>query len=148
MFSLTTAAAWAAEAPENLVAIAKHVEHSSPAGGARSGEGATELPPRVREYLKAALSADAEKVISVFGMVLKPQSIPAAESVTVSKAVEAAGGFSDFASRRKVRVWKANEGRYFTVDVKAVLQKKPDAVDPLLVAGDVVIVEPVCELRF
>jgi protein involved in polysaccharide export with SLBB domain len=73
-------------------------------------------------------------------MVRKPQSIWPAEGLTVSKAIELAGGFADFADRRKVRVSRRKENRSFTVDVKAVLQKKPGAEDPLLEAGDVVFV--------
>ena len=90
--------------------------------------------------MKATLPAGADKVISVLGAVRNPQSVPPAEGLTVSKAIEIAGGFGDFANRRTVKVWKPKEGRYFTVNVTAVLQKTPDAEDPQLEAGDVVMV--------
>ena len=103
-------------------------------------ESATAPPVGLSEYLKATLPADAEKVISVLGEVRNPQSIPPEQGVTVTKAIELAGGFRDFANSRKVKVWKPTEGRYLTVDLRASLHNKPDAEDPLLRAGDVVIV--------
>jgi hypothetical protein len=109
-------------------------------GDGRSEEVATPLPPNYGEYLKGKLSPDADKVISVIGAKQNPHTIPPAQGLTVSKAIELAGGFPDFADRRKVGVWRPKEARFFRVDVKAVLQRTPDAKDPLLEAGDVVIV--------
>ncbi len=102
--------------------------------------GATALPAKVSEYLKATLPPDADNFISVLGAVRNPQSVRPTDGITVSKAIDRAGGFGDFANRRKIKVWKPKDGRYFTVDVKAVLQNKPDADDPPLEAGDVVMV--------
>jgi len=105
------------------------------------------LPAGYSGYVRK-LSPDADKVISVVGGVQNPQTIPATEGLTVSKAIEMAGGFGDFANRRKVGLWRPKEGQFSTVDVRAVLQKKPGATDPVLDAGDVVIVIPICDLRF
>jgi polysaccharide export outer membrane protein len=56
-----------------------------------------------------------------------PQEIPPDESYTVSKAVIRAGGFGDFANKRKVKVTRKN-GEDFTVDLKKVIEEgKPDA---------------------
>jgi hypothetical protein len=98
------------------------------------------LPAGWSEYLKGKLSPDADRLISVFGAVRNPHTIPPAEGLTVSKAIEMAGGFPDFANRRRVGVWRPKDGRYFTVDVKAVLQNTPGAEDPPVNAGDVVII--------
>jgi polysaccharide export outer membrane protein len=55
-----------------------------------------------------------------------PQEIPTDESYTVSKAVIRAGGFGDFANKRKVKVTRKN-GQDFTIDLKAVIEGgKPD----------------------
>lgn len=51
-----------------------------------------------------------------------PQEIPADESYTVSKAVIRAGGFGDFANKRKVKVTRKN-GQDFTVDLKRVIEE-------------------------
>ncbi len=56
-----------------------------------------------------------------------PQEIPADESYTVSKAIIRAGGFGDFANKRKVKVTRKN-GQDFTIDLKRVIEEgKPDA---------------------
>jgi protein involved in polysaccharide export with SLBB domain len=119
------------------------------AAGAEIGSAQADnaLPAGFSEYVQK-LSPDADKVISVVGGVRNPHTIPATEGLTVSKAIEIAGGFGDFANRRKVGLWRPKEGQFSTVDVRAVLQKKPGASDPVLGAGDVVIVIPICNLRF
>jgi polysaccharide export outer membrane protein len=50
-----------------------------------------------------------------------PQEIPADESYTVSKAIIRAGGFGDFANKRKVKVTRKN-GQDFTIDLKRVIE--------------------------
>jgi hypothetical protein len=109
------------------------------AAEAGSGEAAIVLPEWGKKLI-ARLSPDADQVISVLGCVRNPRTILPAEGLTVTKAIELAGGFGDFASRGKVGLWKSKEGRYFTVDVKAVAAKTADVEDPLLNAGDVVLV--------
>src|SRR3984893_2094449 len=51
-----------------------------------------------------------------------PQEIPPDESYTVSKAVIRAGGFGDFANKRKVKLTRKN-GQDFTVDLKRVIEE-------------------------
>jgi protein involved in polysaccharide export with SLBB domain len=51
-----------------------------------------------------------------------PQEIPADETYTVSKAIIRAGGFSDFANKRKVRVTR-KDGKNFTIDLKRVIEE-------------------------
>ena len=51
-----------------------------------------------------------------------PQEIPPDESYTVSKAVIKAGGFGDFANKRKVKLTRKN-GQEFTVDLKRVIEE-------------------------
>src|SRR3954453_23759937 len=46
-----------------------------------------------------------------------PQEIPADEIYTVSKAIIRAGGFGDFADKKKVKVTRKN-GKDFTIDLK------------------------------
>jgi protein involved in polysaccharide export with SLBB domain len=62
--------------------------------------------------------------IYVYGSVKAqgPQEIPADESYTVSKAVIRAGGFGDFANKRKVKVTRKS-GQDFTVDLKRVIEE-------------------------
>jgi polysaccharide biosynthesis/export protein len=51
-----------------------------------------------------------------------PQEIPPDESYTVSKAIIRAGGFGDFANKRKVKLTRKN-GQEFTVDLKRVIEE-------------------------
>ncbi len=51
-----------------------------------------------------------------------PQEIPTDETYTVSKAVIRAGGFSDFADKRKVKVTRKN-GQDLVVDLKRVIEQ-------------------------
>jgi protein involved in polysaccharide export with SLBB domain len=51
-----------------------------------------------------------------------PQEIPADETYTASKAVIRAGGFGDFADKRKVKVTRKN-GESFVVDLKDVIER-------------------------
>ena len=62
--------------------------------------------------------------IYVYGAVKQqgPQEIPPDESYTVSKAIIRAGGFGDFANKRKVKLTHKN-GQEFMVDLKRVIEE-------------------------
>jgi protein involved in polysaccharide export with SLBB domain len=62
--------------------------------------------------------------IYVYGAVKNqgPQEVPPDESYTVSKAIIKAGGFGDFANKRKVKLTRKN-GQEFTVDLKRVIEE-------------------------
>ena len=62
--------------------------------------------------------------IYVYGSVRSqgPQEIPPDESYTVSKAIIRAGGFGDFANKRKVKVTRKN-GQDHTIDLKRVIEE-------------------------
>jgi polysaccharide export outer membrane protein len=64
-----------------------------------------------------------------------PQEIPADESYTVSKAVIRAGGFGDFANKRKVKVTRKN-GQDFTIDLKRVIEEAHPDADMVLQPDD------------
>src|SRR4051794_4093563 len=68
-----------------------------------------------------------------------PQEIPADESYTVSKAVIRAGGFGDFANKRKVKVTRKN-GQDFTVDLKRVIEEGHTEEDMALQPDDQIYV--------
>jgi polysaccharide export outer membrane protein len=79
--------------------------------------------------------------IYVYGSVRTqgPQEIPADESYTVSKAVIRAGGFGDFANKRKVKVTRKN-GQDFTVDLKRVIEEGRTEEDVALQPDDQIYV--------
>jgi polysaccharide biosynthesis/export protein len=68
-----------------------------------------------------------------------PQEIPPDESYTVSKAIIRAGGFGDFANKRKVKVTRKN-GKEFTVDLKRVIEEGHTDEDLVLQPDDQIYV--------
>src|SRR3954470_12667072 len=64
-----------------------------------------------------------------------PEEIPADETYTVSKAIIRAGGFGDFADKRKVRVTR-KDGKNFIVDRKRVIEEGHTDEDLVLQPGD------------
>jgi polysaccharide export outer membrane protein len=68
-----------------------------------------------------------------------PQEIPPDESYTVSKAVIRAGGFGDFANKRKVKVTRKT-GQDFTVDLKRVIEEGHSDEDVILMPDDQIYV--------
>jgi len=79
--------------------------------------------------------------IYVYGSVRSqgPQEIPADESYTVSKAVIRAGGFGDFANKRKVKVTRKNS-KEFTIDLKRVIEEGHTEEDLTLLPDDQIYV--------
>lgn len=68
-----------------------------------------------------------------------PQEIPADETYTVSKAIIRAGGFGDFANKRKVKLTRKN-GEAFEVDLKRVIEQGRSDEDVVLQPDDQVFV--------
>jgi protein involved in polysaccharide export with SLBB domain len=79
--------------------------------------------------------------IYVYGSVKSqgPQEVPPDESYTVSKAVIRAGGFGDFANKRKVKVTRKN-GKDFMVDLKRVIEEGHTEEDVVLQPDDQIYV--------
>jgi polysaccharide export outer membrane protein len=68
-----------------------------------------------------------------------PQEIPPDEAYTVSKAVIRAGGFGDFANKRKIKVTR-KDGKDFTVDLKRVIEEGHTEEDVVLQPDDQIYV--------
>jgi protein involved in polysaccharide export with SLBB domain len=68
-----------------------------------------------------------------------PQEIPADESYTVSKAIIRAGGFGDFANKRKVKVTRKG-GKDFVVDLKRVIEEGHSEEDLVVQPDDQIYV--------
>jgi protein involved in polysaccharide export with SLBB domain len=68
-----------------------------------------------------------------------PQEIPADETYTVSKAVIRAGGFGDFANKRKVKLTRKN-GEALVVDLKRVIEEGRSDEDVVLQPDDQIYV--------
>lgn len=68
-----------------------------------------------------------------------PQEIPPDETYTVSKAVIRAGGFGDFADKRKVKISR-KDGRDLVVDLKRVIEQGHTEDDVVLKPDDQIYV--------
>jgi polysaccharide biosynthesis/export protein len=68
-----------------------------------------------------------------------PQEIPTDETYTVSKAVIRAGGFGDFADKRKVKVTR-KDGKDMVVDLKRVIEQGHTEDDVVLQPDDQIYV--------
>ena len=68
-----------------------------------------------------------------------PEELPANETFTVSKAIIRAGGFGDFANKRKVKVTR-KDGSDHTVDLKRVIEEGHTEEDIVLEPDDQVYV--------
>jgi polysaccharide biosynthesis/export protein len=79
--------------------------------------------------------------VYVYGSVKQqgPQEIPADESYTVSKAVIRAGGFGDFANKRKVKLTRKSGGD-LTVDLKRIIEEGHSEEDVVLQPDDQIYV--------
>jgi polysaccharide biosynthesis/export protein len=71
-----------------------------------------------------------------------PMDIPADETLTVSKAILRAGGFADFANKRKIKLIRRTGGTAQTtiVDLEAVIRKGRTDKDPVVEPDDTIIV--------
>ena len=71
-----------------------------------------------------------------------PQEIPSDEVLTLSKAILRAGGFTDFADKKTVKVTrKAGGDKTFTVNVAEILEKGRTQSDLPLEPGDLIYVQ-------
>jgi len=79
--------------------------------------------------------------IYVYGSVKAqgPQEIPADETYTVSKAIIRAGGFGDFANKRKVKLTRKG-GQDFVVDLKRIIEEGHSEEDVVLQPDDQIYV--------
>ena len=68
-----------------------------------------------------------------------PQEIPADETYTVSKAIIRAGGFTDFANEKKVKVTRKN-GEAFVVNLRDVIERGRTESDVVLQPDDQIFI--------
>ena len=85
------------------------------------------------------LPANALRFRARFSSNRGPQEIPADESYTVSKAIIKAGGFRDFANKRKVKLTRKG-GKDFVIDLKRVIEEGHTEEDVVLQPDDQIYV--------
>jgi polysaccharide biosynthesis/export protein len=117
--------------------------------GLTTGQAAERLEGELGEYIikprvtVALLDAHSAK-IGVLGDVAQPGVVAMTQPMTVLDAISAAGGFTDFGSKRDVTILRQiSEGRTrtFDVDVKRILDGKADPGENVaLQPGDTIVV--------
>lgn len=72
------------------------------------------------------------RFVNVSGDVRQPRRVEYTSDLTVMGAISAAGGFTDYADQRKVRLMRAGQARI--IDIKAV--RSNPSLDVILLPGD------------
>jgi polysaccharide export outer membrane protein len=93
--------------------------------------------PRYYTHLAVTVTTSADRVYYVQGEVSHPGEELYREGLTVTRAIDAAGDFTDFANRKTVVLIRTN-GQRIKVNCDAVM--KGDAPDPEVYTGDQVLV--------
>jgi len=93
--------------------------------------------PRLFKQLTAIVRSE-ERFFFVGGEVKTPNRYPLAADLTVLRAIDAAGSFTDFANRKKIELRRENGQRFFIDERKA---KENPALDLPVLANDHIIVK-------
>ena len=93
--------------------------------------------PRFYTHLDVAVTTTGDRVYYVQGEVTHPGEQLYREGMTVTRAITAAGDFTDFANHKKVVLTRAN-GERIKVNCEAVMDG--DSPDPIVYPGDRVFV--------
>jgi protein involved in polysaccharide export with SLBB domain len=93
--------------------------------------------PRLFKQLTAIVRSE-ERFFFVGGEVKTPNRYPLQADLTVLRAIDAAGSFTDFANRRKIELRRENGQRFFIDEKKA---KENPALDLPVMANDHIIVK-------
>jgi polysaccharide biosynthesis/export protein VpsN len=94
--------------------------------------------PAYYTHLSVTVKITSDRVYFVRGEVKSPGRLIYAGPITVTRAIDSAGDFSDFANRKKIVLIRAN-GQRFKLNADKILNG--DAPDPPVFPGDQVEVE-------
>jgi len=94
--------------------------------------------PAIYKRLTVTVQTTGDRVFFVRGEVKAPNRVIYVGQITVTKAIAAAGDFTDFANRKKVWLIRAN-GQRFKLNVNNILEGK--APDPSVYPGDQIVVD-------
>jgi protein involved in polysaccharide export with SLBB domain len=94
--------------------------------------------PRYYTHLNVTVTTSSDRVYYVQGEVNHPGEQLYREGMTVTRAIAAAGDFTDFANRKNVELIRAGTGQRVTLNCNKILSG--DAPDPEVYTGDQVFV--------
>jgi polysaccharide export outer membrane protein len=93
--------------------------------------------PQVSVFVKESVTAP----ITVSGAVKSPGSYPTAGQTTLLRAIALGGGIDELANRSNVLVFRTVDGRPSAARFDASSIGRGEAADPIILAGDVIIVD-------
>jgi len=105
-----------------------------------AGKTCSELSREINESFRGGSQKVAVRVsikceiFYVGGQVKQPGRFECTNSIPLSRAIQTAGGFTDYANKKKVKLVRADGRREF------VNCKKTDGNDPLIYPGDLIVV--------
>jgi protein involved in polysaccharide export with SLBB domain len=117
----------------NLPYINKvHAEGLTPAQLAQAIEGSYRANKVFTNPTITILMQPTARFVNVGGAVRSPNRVPFTEDITLLSAINAAGGFNDFADQKHVRLLRGNTAKVF--DVRQF--RRDPSIDPKLQPGD------------
>jgi polysaccharide export outer membrane protein len=87
-----------------------------------------------------------DRYFVVGGQVKSPNSYRYSNGMTVTKAVETAGGYTDFANKKKVRLRRAGANKDIIVNGRKAISN-PE-YDKFVYPGDSIFVERILDMHF
>jgi protein involved in polysaccharide export with SLBB domain len=117
----------------NLPYINKvHAEGLTPAQLAQAIEGSYRSNKIFTNPTVTILMQPSARFVNVGGAVRQPTRVPFTEDITLLSAINAAGGFNDFADQKHVRLLRGNSAKVF--DIRQF--RRDPSLDPKLQPGD------------
>jgi protein involved in polysaccharide export with SLBB domain len=117
----------------NLPYINKvHAEGLTPAQLAQAIEGSYRSNKIFTNPTVTILMQPTARFVNVGGAVRAPNRIPFTEDITLLSAINAAGGFNDFADQKHVRLLRGNSAKVY--DIRQF--RRDPSLDPKLQPGD------------
>lgn len=117
------------------------------ASGLSHSEFKEEINKRLSEYIKGEINLTVSirstdsMLVSVFGMVTRPDNYPIGEQTSIFKVLSMAGGTSEEANIRNVRIYRKNSNpHYTTLDLTEYLDSGQQDATAVVYPGDIVYV--------
>ncbi len=131
----------------NLGTIAVPLIGEVKAGGQTHDELKRDLTSRLSKYIKdeinltVSIRSTDNMLVSVFGMVTRPDNYPVLENTSIFKVLSMAGGPAEEANIRNVRIYRKDSNpHYLTLDLTQYLESGQINSVPQVYPGDIVYV--------
>lgn len=131
----------------NLGTIAVPLIGEVKASGLTHDELKRDLTKRLSQYIKdeinltVSIRSTDNMLVSVFGMVTRPDNYPVLEQTSIFKVLSMAGGPAEEANIRNIRIYRKNSNpHYITLDLTQYLESGQINSVPQIYPGDIVYI--------